>query len=117
MTEKRMEEEFPADEVSGDGRDKEEGREKYFRDSPPKNSREQAISFFAKGLADLLAGGIFAGLEKNIKALFRAAFERADLVTREEFDVQADMLLRTRIRLQELEERVAALEAALREHP
>ncbi|MGC2457933.1 MAG: accessory factor UbiK family protein [Gallionellaceae bacterium] len=49
--------------------------------------------------------------EKNARALLAQGFAKLDLVTREEFDVQAQLLSRTRQKLAELEARVAALEA------
>jgi ubiquinone biosynthesis accessory factor UbiK len=51
-------------------------------------------------------------LEKNFRSLLTAGFERMDLVTREEFDLQAAVLERTREKLEALEARIAALEAA-----
>lgn len=48
-------------------------------------------------------------LENNIKAALTAAFAKMDLVTREEFDVQAAVLKRTREKLNELEAKLAAL--------
>jgi BMFP domain-containing protein YqiC len=50
-------------------------------------------------------------VEKNLKAMLSGALSRLDLVTREEFDVQTQVLLRTREKLTELEARLAALEA------
>lgn len=50
-------------------------------------------------------------IEKNMKATLTALLGRMDLVTREEFDVQAQVLARTREKLQELEARMAKLEA------
>ena len=52
-------------------------------------------------------------LEKNFRAALRATLARMDLVTREEFDVQAELLGRTRALLDELEARVARLEEEL----
>lgn len=49
-------------------------------------------------------------LEKQIKSTLTQGFERLDLVTRDDFDVQVTLLERTRSRLRELEQRVAALE-------
>jgi ubiquinone biosynthesis accessory factor UbiK len=49
-------------------------------------------------------------LERNARAVLTSVFSRLDLVTREEFDVQREVLLRTRERLAELEQKVAALE-------
>jgi BMFP domain-containing protein YqiC len=49
-------------------------------------------------------------LEKNFRALLLAGFERMDLVTREDFDLQAAVLERTREKLEALEDRIARLE-------
>jgi BMFP domain-containing protein YqiC len=51
-------------------------------------------------------------IEKNVKAMMSQGFSKLDLVTREEFDVQAQVLANTRARLEVLEAQVAALEAA-----
>ena len=48
--------------------------------------------------------------ERSLRAGLSAALERMDLVTRDEFEVQRIVLLRTRERLQALEARVAELE-------
>jgi BMFP domain-containing protein YqiC len=53
-------------------------------------------------------------LEKNVKAMLTQGFSRLDLVTREEFDVQAQVLAKTRAKLEALEARVAELEAQLK---
>jgi hypothetical protein len=53
------------------------------------------------------------GIEMNEKLLGELAARLADLVTREEFDVQSEVLARARIRVAELESRVASLEARL----
>jgi len=50
-------------------------------------------------------------IEKNVKAMMSQGFSKLDLVTREEFDIQAQVLAKTRARLEALEARVAALEA------
>ena len=52
-------------------------------------------------------------IEKNMRALLAQGFTKLDLVTREEFDVQTQVLARTREKLNELETRVAELEAQL----
>lgn len=49
-------------------------------------------------------------LEKNVKALMTQGFAKLDLVTREEFDIQLQVLARTREKLEALEKRVAELE-------
>jgi BMFP domain-containing protein YqiC len=63
-------------------------------------------------LAELFAASPAKDLERNVKAMMSGAFTRMDLVTREEFDIQAKVLARTREKLAELERRVAELEAA-----
>ena len=61
-------------------------------------------------MKDILARGPAADPEKNLRALLASAFGRLDLVTREEFDVQREVLARTRARLQELEAKLSELE-------
>ena len=51
-----------------------------------------------------------ADVQKNLKAVLTQSFARLDLVTREEFDIQAQVLARTREKLAALEIRVAGLE-------
>lgn len=53
-------------------------------------------------------------IEKNLKAMMSQGFAKLDLVTREEFDVQAQVLANTRAKLEMLEAQVAALEAQLK---
>ncbi|HTE14126.1 MAG TPA: accessory factor UbiK family protein [Burkholderiales bacterium] len=55
-----------------------------------------------------------ADLEKNLRALLSATFAKLDLVTREEFDVQREVLLRSREKITQLEARLAELERAQR---
>jgi BMFP domain-containing protein YqiC len=50
-------------------------------------------------------------IEKNVKALLQSGLTRLDLVTRQEFDVQAEVLRKTREKVEQLEARVAELEA------
>lgn len=50
-------------------------------------------------------------LEKNVKAFMSQGFAKLDLVTREEFDIQSQVLAKTREKLEALEKRVAELEA------
>jgi BMFP domain-containing protein YqiC len=70
------------------------------------------IDEFNARLAALIASSPAKDVERNVKALMSGAFARMDLVTREEFDVQAKVLARTREKLADLERRVAELEAA-----
>ncbi|MES2162502.1 MAG: accessory factor UbiK family protein [Pseudomonadota bacterium] len=50
-------------------------------------------------------------IEKNVKSMMTQGFAKLDLVTREEFDVQAQVLAKTRAKLEALEARLAELEA------
>lgn len=52
-------------------------------------------------------------IEKNMKSALNASLARMDIVTREEFDIQAELLARTRALLQEAEARISKLEEAL----
>ena len=64
-------------------------------------------------LRQAIEGSPAKDLEKNMRAAMTGVFSRLDLVTREEFDVQREVLLRTRERLADLERTVSALEARL----
>ncbi|GGI18894.1 MAG: accessory factor UbiK family protein [Oxalicibacterium faecigallinarum] len=54
-------------------------------------------------------------IEKNVKAMMTQGFSKLDLVTREEFDVQSQVLANTRAKLEALEAQVAILEAQLKD--
>lgn len=58
-----------------------------------------------------LAATPAADLEKNLRAMLIAAFAKLDLVTREDFEVQKDLLARAQSRLAALDARLAELEA------
>ena len=64
-------------------------------------------------ISETIAASPARDIEKNIKAMLSSTFTRLDLVTREEFDVQQEVLVRTREQLAELEARLARLEAAV----
>jgi BMFP domain-containing protein YqiC len=63
-------------------------------------------------MSALLANTPARDLEKNAKAVVSGFFAKLDLVTREEFDIQSEVLTRTREKLKALEARVEALEKA-----
>lgn len=75
----------------------------------------------AKDLEDLVARlartlppslrGLRTELEDNFRAVLRGRLEKLDLVSRERFDVQAELLARTLTRVKALEARLAQLEA------
>ena len=60
-----------------------------------------------------LESGPAKDIERNVKAAMTSGFSKLDLVTREEFDIQAQVLAKTRSKLDALELRVSELEAKL----
>lgn len=56
-------------------------------------------------------------IQRNVKAMATQGFSKLDLVTREEFDIQAQVLAKTRAKLEALELRVVELEARLGAQP
>lgn len=54
-----------------------------------------------------------ADMDKTVRGAVSSAFQKMELVTREEFDIQTQVLARTRAKLEALEQRVAELEARL----
>jgi len=70
------------------------------------------IDEIGERISGLTANNPARGLEKNVKAALACATSKLDLVPREEFDVQRELLLKTLDRVAELETRIAALETA-----
>jgi BMFP domain-containing protein YqiC len=66
---------------------------------------------FQKNVSELIAKSPAADIERNVKAFMGQAFTRMDLVTREEFEVQADLLSRAQVRIEALEQQLHALES------
>jgi BMFP domain-containing protein YqiC len=74
---------------------------------------ERLLSELSARLAAMAASNPARDLEKNFRGLLSSAFTRLELVSREEYDVQTQVLARTREKLDALERRVAQLEARL----
>ena len=74
---------------------------------------KQLFEDIAAKVSDTLANSPAKDLEKNAKAMLGGAFAKMDLVTREEFDIQQQILIKTRTKLSEAEARLAALEAVV----
>ncbi len=71
----------------------------------------------SKKLTDILPDSLHEvkqDLEKNFRSVLQSTFAKLDLVTREEFDVQTKVLNKTRLKLEELSEQIAQLEAEKR---
>ena len=70
----------------------------------------------AQKLGSVLPEGIKSiqeDVEKNFKTVLQNSFAKMDLVTREEFDVQTQVLARSREKLDKMEKQIAQLEATL----
>lgn len=75
---------------------------------------KEGIEALASRLADAVPDGVRSvrgEVEQNFATILRAGLARLELVTREDFDVQAAVLARTRAKLEALEARVRELEA------
>lgn len=73
---------------------------------------KQLFEEVSSKISETIANSPAKDMEKNVKAMLGSAFNRMDLVTREEFDIQQQVLIKTRTKLAELEARLAKLEAA-----
>jgi ubiquinone biosynthesis accessory factor UbiK len=79
-------------------------------------SKTNFLKDLATQLSEALPGhiGTFKkDFEKNCQGILSRAFTKFDLVTREEFDTQTKVLLRTRKKLEELEKHINELETLL----
>lgn len=65
----------------------------------------------------LIASSPAADIEKNVRAMMGSFFSKLDLVTREEFDTQANVLARTRQLVDQLTTRLDELEAREKNTP
>lgn len=80
----------------------------------------QAIDDLAQRLAELIPPGLKDAREdlgSNFKATLQAGLRKLDVVTRDEFDVQRLVLLRTREKIEQLEHQLATLERQLSGQP
>lgn len=82
-------------------------------------ARQDPLSRLAQQIGDRLQGASQAPeeIQKGIHQVVRGAFDRLELVSREDFDILMDVLQRTRSRVEVLESRVAALEELLEAQP
>jgi BMFP domain-containing protein YqiC len=72
---------------------------------------EKLLSELSARLAAMAAANPAKDLEKNIRGMLASAFTRLELVSREEYDVQTQVLARAREKLAALEARVGELES------
>ena len=71
------------------------------------NEKLQEIS---NKIREIVKDSPLPDIEKNIDALLKGMFTKMELVTREEFDVQTEVLKRTRQKLEELEKKLSEIE-------
>jgi BMFP domain-containing protein YqiC len=74
---------------------------------------DESIENLAKKLVDSVPEGLRSvreDLENNFRSVLRSSLSKLDLVTREEFEVQEAVLLRTREKLEALEAQLEAVE-------
>jgi BMFP domain-containing protein YqiC len=68
------------------------------------------LDAFQKNVSDLIARSPAPEVERNVRAFMTQAFGKLDLVTREEFDIQSDLLRQAIAKVQGLEQQLQALE-------
>ena len=71
----------------------------------------EKLSEISNKIRELVKDSPLPDIEKNIDALLKSMFTKMELVTREEFDVQTEVLKRTRQKLEELEKKLSEIEA------
>jgi len=78
------------------------------------NTKLSFLSALQTKISEVLQQSPAKDIEKNMKAMLNQGFSKLDLLTREEFEIQSEVLQRTRARLEALEARVAELESRLK---
>jgi BMFP domain-containing protein YqiC len=73
------------------------------------STSDSFLRFFEAALPE----GLAATVRENLRAAATSAFDKMDLVSNEEFEVQKRVLLRTRQKLEQLEQQVAQLEKSI----
>ncbi|MDR3413134.1 MAG: accessory factor UbiK family protein [Formivibrio sp.] len=73
--------------------------------------KEKIFDEIASKISEAIAASPVKDVEKNVRAMMASAFSKLDLVTREEFEIQQQVLIKSREKLTELETRVSELEA------
>ena len=71
----------------------------------------EKLSEISNKIREIVKDSPLPDIEKNIDALLKGMFTKMELVTREEFDVQTEVLKRTRQKLEELEKKLFDIEA------
>ena len=61
-------------------------------------------------ISKIIENSPISDIEENINALLQSTFTKLDLISREEFDVQTQVLKRTRLKLEDLEKKIDAFQ-------
>ena len=61
-------------------------------------------------ISQIIENSPISDIEENINALLQSTFTKLNLISREEFDVQTQVLKRTRLKLEDLEKKIDALQ-------
>ncbi len=75
----------------------------------------QVINDLSNKIKEIIKSSPLSDVENNINALIRGAFTKMELISREEFDVQAEVLRNAREQLIKLEVKLAELETQLKQ--
>ena len=78
------------------------------------NPKPSFLSELQTKISEVLQQSPARDLEKNMRAMLNQGYAKLDLLTREEFEIQSEVLARTRAKLEALENRVAELENRLK---
>jgi BMFP domain-containing protein YqiC len=81
------------------------------------NINSQMLDDLAARIGQAIESSPAKDIQRNIRSMLQNGLSRMDLVTREDFDIQAQVLLRTREKIERLETIVAELEARIAPPP
>ena len=70
----------------------------------------EKIEEISDKIREIIKNSPIEDMENNINALLRSMFTKLDLINREEFDIQTEVLKKTRLKLEALEAKLKALE-------
>jgi BMFP domain-containing protein YqiC len=72
--------------------------------------KKESLKEISDKIRELIKNSPIEDIEENINALLKSMFTKMDLITREEFDVQTEVLKKTRLKLEMLEKKLDQLE-------
>jgi|TARA_B100000780_G_scaffold32246_1_gene20354 BMFP domain-containing protein YqiC len=75
---------------------------------------KEKLQNLSNKIRDVIKDSPINDIEDNINALLKSTFTKMDLINREEFDVQTEVLKKTRAKLEALEVKITDLESKLK---